>query len=386
MRVMYIAYMFHTNQVPVMRGWIENGDAALFVCHTKGITENHKYCEPYVLGFSKVFATIDFWHRKLVSGKYRLSSFPEAFSGKYGFPSIQRLSKLLKEWKPDLVILRDRSIYSICCYLTCLRYKIPSILYNQSPYCPEEIKKDWKHKIIYKLTPRVRMTPVYGEMNGINNNKDDFYVPFVMYPGLCYEDRAYFKNQKINILCIGKYEKRKNQLLLLKVIRNLKRKYDITLTLAGEISTEHHKLYQQKIKNFIEENKMQEYVRCYENYPSDKIGLLYREADLFVLPSTGEFASVSQLEAMSYSLPVIVSDTNGAACYVIEGENGYTFKDNDMMDLENKILKIIDKKETIIDMGKNSYELILHEHSFKKYRESILLMKSRAESPVKEDG
>lgn len=386
MRVMYIAYMFHTNQVPVMRGWIENGDEALFVCHTKGVTENHKYCVPYILGFSKAFMALDFIHGKLEGRRKILSSFPEAFSGKYGFPPVHRFCRLLKEWRPDLVVIRDRSLYSICCYLACIRYKIPAVLYNQSPYCPEEVKTDWKHRIIYNMTPRVRMTPVYGNRNLINGNENDFYVPFVIYPELSYEDRDYFADRKINILCVGKYEKRKNQLMLLEIVKRLKKQYDITLTLAGEVSTEHHKLYYQKIKSFIVENEMQEYVICHENYPSDQIGSLYKEADLFVLPSTGEFASVSQLEAMSYSLPVIVSDTNGTACYVREGKNGFIFKDNDKTDLEKKILKIIERKENIIDMGRAGYELVLREHSFKKYRESISLMKNRAERPVIKNG
>ena len=380
MRIMYIEYMFHTNQVSVMRGWIENRDEVLFVCHTKGVTENHKYCEPFVLGFSKVFLTINSVHNKLLSKKNRLSSFPEAFSGKYGFPPMHRLCKLLREWKPDLVILRDRSVYSVCCYCACRKYRIPAILYNQSPYCPEEIKTDLIHRIIYKITPKVRMTPVYGEVGKTNHNDNTFYVPFVIYPEVSYLNRDYFANGKINIFCIGKYEKRKNQLMLLEIVKELKGQYDVTLTLAGEVSTEHHKLYYQKIRNYIEDNEMQKYVQCYKNYPSDKMEVLYRGSDLFVLPSTGEFASVSQLEAMSYSIPVIVSDTNGTACYIKEGQNGFVFKDNDQNDLKEKILKVIEKRENILRMGRGSYELVEKEHSFEKYRERILLMKTRVES------
>ena len=380
MRVMYLAYMFHTNQAPVIRGWVEDKDEVLFVCHTKGATENHKYGKPYILGYSKFFLFINTLYQRIMKRKIARSSFPEAFSGKYGFPSKKIFRELLCSWKPDIVIIRDRSLYSVRCYLQCKKNKVPTILYNQTPYNQPENKKDLLHRILYKLSPEIRMTPVLGsQLEEKEQIENTYYVPFVMYPEQSYKDKEYFKNGKINILCIGKYEERKNLYMLLKVVNELVPEYDIHLVFAGEVSTDYHKNFYNKITSFINENNLQSIVDCYTNIDTNEVGKLYRAADLFVLPSTKEFASVSQLEAMSYALPVIVSDTNGTACYVHEGLNGYLFKDMDSESLKQKIIKSIQDKDKLIAMGKESYELILSEHSFKKYKDSILAMRDKVE-------
>ena len=108
------------------------------------------------------------------------------------------------------------------------------------------------------------------------------------------------------------------------------------------------------------------------NLSREEVFELYRKADLFVLPSSDEPAAVSHLEAMAFSLPVISGDDNGTADYIENGENGYIFRDQDAEDLYQKIVKIIEKPENIQKMGAKSYELVLKNHQFSLYRETIL--------------
>ena len=98
---------------------------------------------------------------------------------------------------------------------------------------------------------------------------------------------------------------------------------------------------------------------------------MYAEADLYVLPSTGEFASISQLEAMSCSLPVIVSDTNGTGDCVNDGENGYQFKDKDFDDLYSKLQLIISDRGKLSQMGDASYRIVQDKYCFAKYKSAI---------------
>lgn len=373
MKVIYIASMYHTNQVPIIRGWIKEGDSPLFICHTKGITENHADVAPLVLGFSSVFKVANWIHKRYLSVFDPYTSFPEAFEGKFGFPSFTKFKKILKDFSPDLVIIRDRSIYSILCYLACRICKKKAILYNQTPYWNTESRKnDLFHMLVYKLTPQIRMTPVLGNPKVGTVDGNSYYIPFVIDTKLSFAKREYFKNARVNILCVGKYEERKNQLMLLNIIKKLSEKYSVYLTLVGEVSTLHHKTYFDKVASFINENEMQNIVKCYKNCEPSEMDSFYSDADLFVLPSTKEFASFSQMEAMAFSIPAIVSNLNGTACYILPGETGELFLDNNEQSLMEKIEFFLMNQDKIPEMGKRGYEQIRDEYSFARYKQSIV--------------
>lgn len=373
MNIVYIAPMFHTNQVPIVKGWIEHGDQVSFICQYKGKTENHDYCTPIILGYSRLFLLINAIYKRLCGKKKSLSAYPEAFQDKCGFPPIFKLAKVLKKEHADLVVLRERSVYCIFACLVCRLHKIKCILYNQTPLWDNQPpRNDLSHRIIKKLTPTVRMTPVLGDPATGYYDPQAAYIPFVIDPHLAPSQKSFFVQNRIHILCVGKYEERKHQLMLLKIMTHLLPEYPIFLTLVGEASTPHHKNYLQKINTYITEHHLAPHVAVHVNCRPDTMGTFYRSADLFVLPSTGEFASVSQLEAMSYSLPVIVSDTNGTSCYVENGKNGYLFHDKDQSDLEAKIMEIIRDTNRLKQMGVRSYELVQTQYGFSNYRDKLI--------------
>ena len=55
MKVLYIAPRYHTNQVPVVEGWLKNGHEVMFVSQVTNSGENHQALEPIVLGYSRVY-------------------------------------------------------------------------------------------------------------------------------------------------------------------------------------------------------------------------------------------------------------------------------------------------------------------------------------------
>ena len=159
--------------------------------------------------------------------------------------------------------------------------------------------------------------------------------------------------------------------MLLEILCGLLPEYSLHLTLVGEVSTEYHKNYYNKVQAFIAKHHLENSVSCHTNCKPSDMADFYRSADLFVLPSTGEFASVSQLEAMSYSLPVIVSDTNGTACYIEDGQNGFLFRDKDKADLMKKITNIVADRDRLLRMGSCSYRLVCEKYSFDNYQKQI---------------
>ena len=77
---------------------------------------------------------------------------------------------------------------------------------------------------------------------------------------------------------------------------------DYQLVIAGD--ADHNTAYSQKLKKLAREND----VVLTGFIKGDKLQELFSHAGLFVLPSSHEGLPISLLEAMSYKLPVVVSD------------------------------------------------------------------------------
>ncbi len=370
MKVLYVAPRFHTNQIPIMKGFVDAGDEVKFISQYRGGTEDYTVIEPIVLGYSALFNII----LKLVNGikkltgKYRKNDFN--FQAKFGFLPMKKFKRILEEMQPDMVILRDRSVYNIAITSICKKKNIPCILYTQSPYYSVmRTESNPIKKFFRSHTPDVEITPVLGEESKGKScvKENTYYVPFVIETHLSPDDKKYFMDDKINILGVGKYESRKHHEMLINIAKELE-EIPLHVTIVGEDVTEEEHAYQQKLKNMVTENGLENKVTFKCNLTRTEVFEEYEKADIFALPSTGEFASVSQLEAMSVSLPVICSDTNGTACYISEGVNGYLFKDNDYNDFKKKIVLLLGSREVIKRFGKESYRLVTEEYSFDNYK------------------
>ena len=369
MKIMYIAPRFHTNQSAVVKGWIERGDEVLFISYYKAIIEDYSCIHPLVLGFSPLFLLIDKFYTEVLHRKDVAAS---AFKINYGFPPIIKLRRVINDWKPDVIIMRDRTLYTIAGYL--LGRKSKCILYNQSPIWDEPQKEDLKHRLVRSFTPRYRMTPVMGRAEaGKCIAPHSYFVPFVVEPQIPPDKKNYFKDNCIHILCIGKFEPRKHHMMLMDVVSELTENpdEDYHLTVIGEATGRLQKEFYEKVQTYVKAHYYENIVTLLTNVPKEKTNRYFAETDVFVIPSTDEMASISQLEAMSFSVPVICSDKNGSACYVVEGENGFQFRDCDRDDLKRKLKMLTSSREKIMEMGKKAYQSIVDGNVFQNYYDGI---------------
>lgn len=379
MRVLYVAPRYHTNQIPVVKGWLERGHQVMFISQFRPavtVMEDYTILSPTVLGYWKPLEAFLHMVAKLRLGKQYTLEKEYALKIKVCIPPVGKMKHCLETFKPDIMILRERSLYNIPFYHYGRKRHIPCVLYNQSPIWDEtERDQGMAHRLLLRFLPSKRMSPVLGrETPNTRKTKNSFYVPFVIEPRIAPESKEHFQQAKINILCVGRYEERKNLFLLVDVIKELILQYDLTLTIAGEATDEYQRDYYERLQNRINEYGIAD--RCYmlKNLTIEQVYQEYAKADLFVLPSTRERASVSQLEAMSCSVPVICSDTNGTACYVIDGKNGYVFHDMDRQDLKEKIEMAVSDRCNLIQMGINSYNEVINKYQFPSYYQSILKM------------
>lgn len=372
MRFLYVAPRYHTNQMNIMKGLTEGGHEVCFISHYRAIIEDYSAIRPIVLGYSWFYKVIDYLYVNVI---HRKDPMAMVYKIQHGFPPVWKLSRIIRAFRPDVVILREKSMYSMTAYLICKKRGYPCILYNQNPLWSGPEKTDLAHRIVNRFSPRVRMTPVMGRKEpGTSVKENDFFVPFVAQPQCPPNERTYFADGVIHILCIGKYEIRKHHLMLLEIVEKLKDNYPVHLTLIGEATTRFQKQYHEQVQAYVRAHHMESYVEVKANVPRKDIDAEFLKADLYVLPSTGEMASVSQLEAMTFSLPVICSDTNGTACYVEDGITGYQFRDCDQEDLQDRLESMLSDREKMLSMGAAAYRAVVEKYGFDRYYGAIMEM------------
>jgi len=360
------------NQVPIMRGWLHGGHQVMFISQLEAESEDHRDLEPIVLGYSALFR---FFFG--IANKCKGRTHPDALfavSSKRGFPPYFKLKRLIRSFGPDVAILRERSLYNIIVGRICKKYKVPCILYNQSPYwnyIPKGKGRLWK--MVRRLSPAYRITPVLGSPGeGKYEEPHSYYVPFVMEPAVAPEDKEYCRDGVVRLLCVGRFMECKKQLVQLAVLKNLLPRHRLHLTLVGEVAAGdgEQAAYFGQVKAYIEKNQLEQSVTLITNLPHEKVYGEYAKADIFLLPSQ-EVTSVAQLEAMSCSLPVICSNLDGKASYIKEGVNGLLVEPGNEADLQEKLEYLLAHQELIPSMGRENYNTVLELYSFNHYYEQI---------------
>ena len=190
-------------------------------------------------------------------------------------------------------------------------------------------------------------------------------------------------DNKVQILGVGKYVGQKRHEMILQLTKDLKERKPFVpfhVTIVGEVVTQEQKNYIARMEEFIQKHQLQECITLKRNFTIQQVYEEYRKADIFVLPSKGEVASISHLEAMACSLPVICSDSNGTSCYIQQDKNGYIFRDAEYEDFRQYVDRLVADREKILQMGEVSYRLVVEKHKFENYRAKIKEIEERLRS------
>ena len=204
-------------------------------------------------------------------------------------------------------------------------------------------------------------------LNGIKRNKI-FDMPYTV-------DNFFFKNKNIknkkktNFLFVGKLIPRKGCHLLLKAIYILNQRKNFFnqtnfLIVGDGVSKNELKIYAKN--NNLDNVKFLGF--------KNQIGMkkIYAKSDVLIIPSTEENWGLVVNEAMASSL-AILSSNNVLSAYdlVINDFNGFKFKNNNYLDLTDKIYKIFSNKRKLLQYQKNSFKKI-SQWSFKQNYEGLV--------------
>ena len=83
----------------------------------------------------------------------------------------------------------------------------------------------------------------------------------------------------------------------------------------------------------------------------DELPRYFHMADLYVSATHSDGTSISLLEAMACGLPALISDIPGNREWVQPGENGWLFPEGDENALAGAILRAVDGRERLEEMG-----------------------------------
>lgn len=257
-----------------------------------------------------------------------------------------------------------------CSMLNNLSYlkKVCIIHTTQLPNLKEQFKMTYYKKMINSMNYRIfvsRNQMMYLEKkykistknsyvihNGIDVNK--FNINKLKKYNIEQILNQYRLNKdKINFCYSAMLRKEKNHLFLVEAVRRLVSNgyKNIQFILAGDGSEFNN------IQDKIKEYNLEEFI--YLIGKQKEIEKIYSICDYGVIVSNSvETFSLAALEQLASGIPMIMSDIGGANEMIINGYNGYLFKQDNIDELVNILIKCINEYENIENIKNNSINIV----------------------------
>lgn len=219
----------------------------------------------------------------------------------------------------------------------------------------QEIVKNKFSPIIYGVDPNV-FKPV-NKMNKIIRKK--LNIP----------------DNNLIVLGVGRLVAKKGFKYLIKAIPTiLKVNKNITFVIIGE--GDQRKL----LENLLKKLDLEKSVKLPGWAKYDELIYYYNVCDAFILPSVRDEEgnlddqSVSVVEAMACSKPVITTDFPGYKIVMRNSKNGYLVPEKDAQKMSQAIIKLISSPKLRNDMGKTSREIVLNHFSWNSIGKEYTLL------------
>lgn len=349
--------------VPLLQGLVTRGNVELKVFYTWGEDSISKF-DP---GFNRIVE----WDIPLLEGySYEFMENIATNPGTHHFKGIDNpsLIKKIEAYQPDKIVVFGWSFKS---HLKVLRYfkgRVPIYFRGDSHLLTEQpfYKKAIRNIFLRWVYSHVDFAIAVGKNNhdyyrwvGLKENQI-LFAPhaideqrFLDLNGTqANESVSFLESLKIPkehvvFLYTGKFEYRKNLQTLILAKHELK-EMPCTLILVGNGPDE------EDLRNLSKDDKNIHF----EGFVNQsKMPIIYRSADVFVLPSISETWGLGINEAMNCGLAIIASDKVGSAIDLIQN-NGFIFRAGDYIELSQQMREIIENKNKLIQFKNQSKEII----------------------------
>ena len=237
--------------------------------------------------------------------------------------------KIFKEYNiPYIVAVRNTDINIFFKYFFYLRKLGVDILKNATKII--FISNAYKTKII-KYIPECYKQEIIDKSVVIPNGIDNYFLENIGQP-------KKLKKQTLNLVYTGRIDKNKNLDTTIKCCNKmLKNKYSVNFTIIGSIA---YKKYNKILKKY-------NFINYMGQKNKEEIINIYKDMDIFVMPSKHETFGLVYAEALTQGPPVIYTKNEGFDQLFEDGEVGYAIKYNDYLKMEQRINNIVENYEKI---------------------------------------
>ena len=224
------------------------------------------------------------------------------------------IKKAIKKVNPDIIHIHSIGLVSVARF-ACEDKKIPIVLtchgifyrgetndvvghdkyYGNLPLCDYYTGLTKESRLEYREILKIDLNKVTIIPNGVDSSK------FYFSPEKREATRSYFntKPNTIVFITVASLQQRKGQLEFLKYLKNFNEEWEYWLIGQGEDA--------EMIEKYAHENELDERVKLIGYISSDELYNYYSAADIYAHSSVQEGQALSEIEAYSTGLPIIVN-------------------------------------------------------------------------------
>jgi glycosyltransferase involved in cell wall biosynthesis len=166
-----------------------------------------------------------------------------------------------------------------------------------------------------------------------------------------FQNRKERDNTKTKFLFVGRLERQKGVIYLIKTAEILKNKNDFEIIIVGEGSEADY------LMKTTRELGLGDIVRFEGKVSEQMLIEYYLGCDAFILPSLWEGMPLTVLEAAAAEMPIIASDVGGISSLFTHEESALIIKPEDVDALASAMLKLMEDEEIREKLGSNARKL-----------------------------
>lgn len=295
-----------------------------------------------------------------------------AYGVRFAYTSASRLSKIFQQEHIDVIYSIQPTILARQAVRAAKKCHIPIVSHSHTL---PDLFMPWAPRFIQKLIKNI-VAWMYKKYDGLIYPTEflkqryadcGFTKPEVIIGNgvdtLLFHPHKKTHNDHLVVLCVGRLDPAKNQIVLLDALKILHTQQKIDTHIRcifvwGWILEKNL----QKLSIEYGVSTVVEFTWRLGN-ERGRLITLYQNASMFVLPSLYETEWMVVLEAMACGCPLLISDSPSNAAKAFIHNNGYTFACRDPKDLADKILRLANNPDLRKSMSKESLSQA-QKHSF----------------------